>query len=99
MWEMLTVALGYNTPIDPHVAAAMLLSAAAVGGSSSSAMPRQSEQVRITTRPLQYASVINAGTQAQCWCFGLGCAVHVQWPICCRRHILQGGVGWRQQIE
>jgi hypothetical protein len=55
MWEMLTAALGYNTPIDPHVAASMLLSAAAVGGSSSSAIPRQSEQVRIHTTPLQYA--------------------------------------------
>lgn len=53
MWEMLTAALGYSTPIDPHLAAAMLLSAAAVGGSSRSAVPRQSEQVRIDITPPQ----------------------------------------------
>jgi hypothetical protein len=51
LWELLTAALAYNTPIDPHLAVAMLLSAAAVGGSSCSssssntAGPKQSEQV------------------------------------------------------
>jgi hypothetical protein len=81
MWQMLTAALGYNTPIDPHVAAAMLLSAAAVGCSSSSAA-RQSEQVCITTRPLQCASVVNPGTQEQLWCLVM-CAVYAQWPTRC----------------
>lgn len=49
MWELLTTALGHNTPIDPHVAVGMLLSAAAVGSGGSRgacAGPRQSEQVR-----------------------------------------------------
>lgn len=35
MWDLLTTALGYNTPLDPHLAVAMLLSAAAVGSSNS----------------------------------------------------------------
>lgn len=54
MWELLTTALGYNTPIDPHVAVGMLLSAAAVGPGGSSggcAGLRQSEQVRIWQLP------------------------------------------------
>lgn len=49
LWELLTTALGYCTPLDPHLAISMLLSAAAVGSSSSgggSVGPRQSEQVR-----------------------------------------------------
>lgn len=50
IWELLTTALGYCTPLDPHLAISMLLSAAAVGGSGSSSNggsvgPRQSEQV------------------------------------------------------
>lgn len=33
VWELLTHALGYQTPLDPHLALALLLSAAGVGGS------------------------------------------------------------------
>lgn len=41
LWELLTAALGYQTPLAPHLALALLLSAAGVGGRKPAGQPEQ----------------------------------------------------------